>query len=744
VAAQSLPLVVLASIVFYVAIHNLSIFLRDPRNRECLTFFAMCITICLYDVASALLYNAPTTERGNLWQRLQIVCAGMVAAASPWFVFQYYSGSAHMPRKLRITAICVSLIFLLLAIPGPFNPGGLYWSSDKPLVKIVDLPLHLTLTYYEMTPGVLTELDYAMIIALVLFLLLFACQMYLGNHRREARASIGALFLVLLCGVSDALISRGVYRFMYTVEYAFIGYVILATTSLTRKVVEAGRVKDALRESEIRFRYLVETTSDWIWEVNTRGVYSYVSPAVFDLLGYSQAEVRGKSIFDFMSPSEAGRVEAIFQEHALSGAPIRRLESSLRRKDGRRIDVETNCVPVFGASGEFTGYRGIDRDITERKRIEERLRQAQKMEAVGTLVGGIAHDFNNLLTAILGFASLLRKELPAGSVHAADAEAIMDSARRATELIRQLLAFSRKTQPMELRAMDSRVVIREVASLLSRTFDKSIAIETRLPDEPLWVSGNADGLHQAILNLCINARDAMPEGGRLSIEAARDRPAGRSDPNGDRVILSVVDDGVGMDAAVKERIFDPYFTTKEQGRGLGLAMVYGIIRSHGGEIRVMSQPDCGTRVEISLPAAVEPEAIPEPEPGESAGAEGGETVLVIDDEAQVRQVLARILTCGGYSVLLAEDGMKGIEIFGDRPGAIDLVILDISMPFMCGSEVYSCLTKLNPRIRVLLSSGYSADDKAAELLARKVKGFLSKPYTVDTVLDTVKRTLERV
>ena len=289
-------------------------------------------------------------------------------------------------------------------------------------------------------------------------------------------------------------------------------------------------------------------------------------------------------------------------------------------------------------------------------------------------------------------------------------------------------------------------VAREVIGLLERTIDKAIAIEPYLADDLDTVEGDASQLHQVLLNLCLNARDAMPQGGRLIIETknmtlSEARTRTELDLKaGQYVLLSVTDTGIGMDAAIQQHLFEPFFTTKEEGRGLGLATVYGIVRGHGGAIHVYSEPGQGSTFKVYLPVASRPAEDTAPKEAEVVG--GTETVLVVDDEESVRKLLRRILEEGGYSVLLATDGVKAVELYTRLSAEIDLVVLDIIMPRMGGRETYERLREINPGVKVLLSSGYSENGQAQDILAAGARGFLQKPYDLRAVLHKVREVLE--
>jgi nitrogen-specific signal transduction histidine kinase/CheY-like chemotaxis protein len=386
----------------------------------------------------------------------------------------------------------------------------------------------------------------------------------------------------------------------------------------------------------------------------------------------------------------------------------------------------------------------IYEDITERKRAEERLRQAQKMEAIGQLAGGLAHDFNNLLTPIGGFADLLMRKIPEDSRQYEYLRQIKGGTKRAADLTSQLLTLARRAQ-VEVRFLSLNDVAREVIRLLERTIDRAIAIEPHLADDLATVEGDAGQLHQVLLNLCLNARDAMPDGGLLIIETRNltlSEEKSRTELDleaGQYVLLSVTDTGSGMDAETQQRLFEPFFTTKEEGRGLGLAMVYGIVQGHGGAIHVYSEPGQGSTFKVYLPVVSRPAEDTTPEEAEIVG--GTETVLVVDDEESVQALLRRILEEGGYTVLLAADGVEATELYAERSAEIDLVVLDIIMPRMGGRKTYERLREINPEVKVLLSSGYSKKGRAQDIMAAGAKGFLQKPYDLRAVLRQVREVL---
>ncbi len=1186
----------LAVVTFYVGVYNLLIFFRRPKDREYLTLAASCIFFSMYDVFCALLYGVSTSAEGGQWQRWQGVALALATASFAWFVFDYLEESAGFPARARTVIAIISSAFLLNAVLLTVERSGLYWIMDRPLVKTIRLPFGATVVYNEVTPGPLSNLQSLIGFAAYAYVFALIVRVYRAGAKKLARPLIIVMSFFFIAMVNDTAVSGGWYSFVYIIEYAYMVMVLNVTNSLTMKVVQSAVAREALQASDARFRGFVESSKDWIWEVDARGTITYSSPNIFDLLGYAPGEAVGKSAADFVSPDQSKELRQRLNAAETSPAPAERIEYECLRKDGGSVFVETNVIPLVDPRGACTGYRGIARDVTGRKaaegelrkharqlaalrqlgmeitaeldldsllrsvvsralglleagsggmyfhdpergviewrigvgpiqpppdsflgkgeglpgrvwergetlvvreppswggtgggaedapnlasmaapvrwggeffgvlyiiggparefgageanlldlfasqaavsirnarlfeeaksraerlsvvnriasavgaalsldelleivyretlalfapdaffialydeksgeielrfrmdegiripaervpaggglasrviagkkpllipdvqrekggveagsrdrgqmlrtwlgvpmllgdrvvgvisvqsyktgaygeddaellstvagqisaaverarlyqtlrdseekhrtlfeqamdaiilqgadgtildaneracrllgysrdellrlnaadiaapglplgaesgaespasgrrmegeyltrdgarvpveasialltvagkpvvsivahditmrrRVEEQLRQAQKMEAVGALAGGVAHDFNNILTSILGYATLLRQEVPVGSQLYEDVEAVAGSARRAAELTQQLRTFSRRTPQDEMKPVDLHDIIREVKSLLARTIDKSIVVETALEARLHTVEGISGQLHQALLNLCLNARDAMPMGGRVRIRTRTSAPLHGSRGKAGRLSLSVSDTGTGMTQEVRDHLFEPFFTTKQSGRGLGLAMVYGIVRGHGGQIVVQSSPGAGSTFEIDLPLTRR-SAKKEAGAGENPSRHrGSETVLVVDDEKTVRGVLTRILERNGYTVVLAEDGAEGVEKYRENGNAVDLVILDIAMPRMNGNEAYGALMEINPKLKVLVSSGYSEEDRVMDLIGRGANGFLRKPYESETVLAAVREVLD--
>jgi len=717
-----------------------------------------------------------------------------------------------------------------------------------------------------------------------------------------------------------------------------------------RKEFEAS-----LRRGEAKFRGLVESSSDWIWEVDCEGLYTFASSRVEEILGYRPEEMIGKSPFDFMPPSEARRVRELFQQTARAKQPLAALENVNLHRDGRRVVLETNGVPITDDSGALIGYRGVDRDVTDRKRteealtkrvlaltrplddpesvgfedlfnlddiqrlqddfarasgvasvitrtdgtpittasnscrlcsevirktdkglanclksdaelgrhdpegptirrcmscglwdagaaitvggkhvanwligqvrdetntveairgyareigadeeqaalafdevrqmpreqftnvaralftladqlsttayqnvqqarfiterkeaeaqrdqLEEQLRQAQKMEAVGQLAGGIAHDFNNILAAIMGNAELLKMDPPSDGQQTQFADEIIKGAARAADLTRQLLAFARKGKWRVVPA-DVHEIVDQTVAILSHSIDRRIEIRLKLNASPHTVTGDPAQLENALLNLGVNARDAMPDGGVLTYATrnvtltdvdCQQHPYELSP--GEFIEIRVSDTGVGMDNRTRQRIFEPFFTTKDigKGTGLGLAGVYGCVRSHEGSISASSSPGRGAEFTILLPSAeIETETAAQPPP-HSAPTKGTGHILVVDDEQSLREFMRTTMRHLGYEVSLCSEGAEAVEYYRKHHREIDLVILDLIMPQMSGQDAFREMKKIDPGVRVLVASGFSGNQAISEMLKEGALALLSKPFKISELSEAAAR-----
>jgi PAS domain S-box-containing protein len=511
-------------------------------------------------------------------------------------------------------------------------------------------------------------------------------------------------------------------------------------------ITDRKKAEERIVRSEERYRMLFEESKDGVFISTPEGIFLDINQAGVEMYGYSSKdELLNVDIARdlYVDPEQR---EAIKKELAEKGY-VKDYELHYKRKDGRIITVLETVTAVRDENNSIVTYRGIQRDVTEQKQIQQQLLQAQKMESIGTLAGGIAHDFNNLLGGVLGYASLIKNEFPEDHRGFGYANTIEKSATRAAELTAQLLGFARGGK-YEVRPLNLNIIADETLGIIERTLDKSIQIETNLSPQLPTVEGDAGQLQQVLLNLCLNAADAMHGGGKLTIETGiealtEEYAKARMDlRSGSCVCLSVTDTGIGIDQETQKRIFEPFFTTKEEGKGtgLGLAMVYGVIKNHGGYVSVYSEPDLGTTFKIYFPISGQRE---EPlSPQQEAPRGQNELILVVDDEEHIRSFAQEVLEANGYRVLLAADGAEALALQKQHDGDIGLVMLDLVMPRMGGHEAFLRMKARNPELKALLSTGYGQKGKAQEILDDGVLGFLQKPYQPNALLSKIRSVLD--
>jgi PAS domain S-box-containing protein len=511
--------------------------------------------------------------------------------------------------------------------------------------------------------------------------------------------------------------------------------------------IDRKRNEQSLRRSEIRYRSLVQTAVYGIYRSSLQGNFLDVNPALIGMLGYNDAlEVLAldpqKDVF--VVPAEYNRLVDEFRRNGrMDGFEVR-----WKRKDGNTITVRISGRAVAGGDEPSDVLEAIAEDITERRVLEDQFRQSQKMEAVGRLAGGIAHDFNNLLMVISGYTEVLLYHLSPGHPLHAKAEAIQQASDRATTLTRQLLAFSRK-QLLELKVIDVNAIVTDMERLLRPLIGEDIELTTSLAPSIGCTRADAGQLEQVIMNLVVNAKDAMPSGGKICIRTASVtlddsyRPENTFIKNGPYVMISVSDNGQGMNRETQARIFEPFFTTKEKnkGTGLGLSTVYGIIKQSGGYVFVQSELGRGTVFTIYFPRVDEPSEAHGIVPVSHAAAGGNETVLLVEDEDSVRQLVRETLESRGYRVLEAANGNAAIALAASHADPIHLIITDVVMPGLSGHELVQQLLPARPAIKVLYLSGYAQDAFAAPAAAEAQKTFLQKPFTLQSLTRKVREIL---
>lgn len=534
--------------------------------------------------------------------------------------------------------------------------------------------------------------------------------------------------------------------------------VALRTRALAERTERLSQVNLALGDSEARYKMLADNASDVIFTIDLAGVCTYISPSITTFNGFAAEDCLGKPIYSHMPPRDEAEIRGFLQRARETPEQLpatTRFQYQTRCRNGELKTAECNLSLLLDKQGQAAGILGVSRDITEARKAEaekaalqEAFRQSQKMEAIGTLAGGVAHDFNNLLTGIMGHAELIRTSGNLSAEVAGSMDVIETAAQRARELTAQLLGFSRKG-PIQKKEVPINKMVLETIALLKRTIDKNIVIDAGLSNTPLEVMGDPGQITQILLNLAVNARDAMPDGGRLTfatkgvhIDEYFTLTHYEALAPGPYCIITVTDTGTGIAREKIDRIFEPFFTDKPAGKGtgLGLAMVYGVTKSHGGTVTVYSETGVGTTFNVYLPLS--PNS-PKDDLQKTAQAPvaGKGTILVVDDEPVLRTLARTMLEKLGYQTMLAGDGEEALQVYREHGASIDLVLLDMIMPKMGGRECVNHLLQINPQVKVVISTGFSLESIYPNPTDGRHFGLLQKPYRLQELSEVVAATL---
>jgi PAS domain S-box-containing protein len=494
-------------------------------------------------------------------------------------------------------------------------------------------------------------------------------------------------------------------------------------------------------EANASLAIALDGASDAVLVADARGTIRFANAAFAALVGQPASELLGRPVA-VLAELGGGRLAGPLSA-AMTG--LRQGDQWTHTTEGRAIEGRivhrrATVTRAADAQGRVTHFIASVRDISREVELEHELRQTQKLEALGTLAGGVAHDFNNLLTGILGYASMLRTGLRQEAEVREAAEVIESAALRGAELANQLLGFAGRG-PQRSSLVDVHAVIRDVTRLLGRTIPRNVRVHERLGARRATIEGDRGQIQQVLLNLALNARDAMPHGGDLRFETEVEEREASADAPSRQLVVRVSDTGTGMSKTVQARIFEPFFTTKPpgQGSGMGLSVVYGIVTRHGGGVSAQSEEGAGTVFRLALPLVDQPREAEHSRPGELVRGSG--RILVVDDEPAVRRVIARMLESLGYAVVALGDGREAVDYFRTRGAVLDLVIVDLDMPGMGGEECFRRLRELDPDVRVLVSTGLGPAGAVESLLAAGARGYLGKPYLMAQLSDAVARAL---
>jgi two-component system, cell cycle sensor histidine kinase and response regulator CckA len=512
----------------------------------------------------------------------------------------------------------------------------------------------------------------------------------------------------------------------------------------------SSELREALLRSEERHRIAGEAAKVGVWDWSADPKQCHVDASLKRLLGFEDHELAAELVAwrALVHPEDIEYVAGVVRAHLVGMTPSFEIEHRMLHKDGTVRWFLTRGTAIRDAAGRVARLVGSGMDVSERRRLEQQLHHAQKLEAVGQLAGGIAHDFNNLLGVIGGYAEMAARAVRHDEAASRPLEQVLRAAQRAAELTRQLLAFSRR-QELQPRVLDLNEVVAEIEPMLRRLIGEDVGLELALDRAPACVRADRGQLEQVVANLAVNARDAMRHGGKLTLRTSRARLDEDSEPRmagarvGRHAVLAVADTGHGMDAATLARIFEPFFTTKESGKGtgLGLATVHDIVAQNGGHIRVSSEPGRGTTFEIWLPE-VEEQADRPLDDVASAARGGCERLLVVEDEASMRMLTAELLRDAGYEVEVAEGGEQALALIASGVPAPRLLLIDVVLPGMSGPELAARVRALLPGIGVAYVSGYSHEAIAQRSVLEEGALLIAKPFSNDTLLRGVRQVLD--
>jgi PAS domain S-box-containing protein len=524
---------------------------------------------------------------------------------------------------------------------------------------------------------------------------------------------------------------------------------VMGSVAVAEDITHQRATEEALRRSQAMLQSASRLGKLGGWTVDLRNAHLFWTDEVYRIHEAPPDYVPTvEEAIHFYAPEYRALIQEVFTACAEEGIPYDE-ELQIITTQGQRVWVRTIGQAVRNEEGEIVEIEGAFQDISERKRLEAQLLRAQRMESIGTLAGGIAHDLNNVLSPILLSVPLLRQSLTSER-DLRRLTLLNESAQRGAELVRQVLAFARGAQGQRIPIQVDEVV-QDVVRLLRETLDKNIIIEQQMPEQTWTVRGDPTQLHQVLVNLCVNARDAMPAGGTLSISVANlhlDGPSATIHPDacpGTYVQLTVADNGNGIPTEIVDRIFDPFFTTKPigEGTGLGLATVQGIVKGHGGFITVYSELDHGTAFRIYLPAQPNPSLHGQQHDQQPTTPGQGELILVVDDEPAVRTAIQHTLESYGYRAVLAEDGAEALSIYAQQGHQIAAVLTDMMMPVMDGLATIHALIRLNPHVRIIAASGLMMNDTILQARTAGACDFLSKPFTAEALLHALNTALSK-
>ncbi len=508
-----------------------------------------------------------------------------------------------------------------------------------------------------------------------------------------------------------------------------------------------AKLFDRMKRSELMYFDLFENSPDIYFSINRDHIITGCNTTGARMLGFEKEIIIGEKFENFFIPEEQSALQEILIRMFVEGRGVKDLEEQMVRKEGGPFYVNVNTSLVFDEKGKTSHARIVARDISQRKKMESAILHAQKIDSIGNLAGGIAHDFNNILAAVLGSASIMRRHMKEDHDLAKYVQIIEGAARRGSSLTRQLLTFARKTENV-VKSVELHPLIEETLGLFERSGSKEIEVDKEFTAEPLNTNGDEGQIQQAILNILLNAREALPNGGKITITTkntiadAHTVSQFTSVRAGRFAAITIADTGIGMDAKMKSRVFEPWFTTKEFGTGLGLSVVYGVVQSHGGFINLESEVGRGTSFTMYLPGS-DAKAKVTAVNRRPRLARGSENILIIDDEVSLCEIAKDMLSNLGYSVSYVHDGKAGVEMYRTRRASLDLVLMNMNMPLMGGRETFRQLRNINPELPIMIVTGHGRAVVDESAWSTEISGYLQKPFQLEDLATKVRQVLDK-
>lgn len=712
---------------FLTSLHHFFISLNGVKREEHFNIGIVAVAAIFYTYSMEMIYSAETVDQILKANKIQMFCVPL------FFIFYGRFASYFCNKTPTLSLSILSIILGVVPFVRMFSEGLLTYINIRG-VKKVTLFWGEQISQLDCETTLFASFYYLLIFIFVGYLFMLSVSAIKTSEYRKGKALLATLIIFILCAVNDVLVDTLNLNWMYLGEYGFILIILVISFYLSKDVYRASVLQSKVEESEKLLATILENAPAVISIKDLNGKYLVINDEFEKVFNLDKREIINKTDKELFDDHLARSFHLNMSEVIRKGEPMQ-FEEVIPKNDGPHLYI-SNKFPVYNKDGEIYAVGSMSTDISDKRNLEIRLRQSEKMQAVGQLAGGVAHDFNNQLAGIIGYSDMIKEKSENDASIQEYVKYILTAAKRSSELTDQLLAFARKGKYQSV-IVNIHEIIDETIALLKRSISKKIELKENFCSKNLKVLGDATQLQNVILNLAVNSCDAMDDGGELIISTELTfldnkfcKKSSYTIKPGMFIQITVEDDGQGIPQENLNRIFEPFFTTKEpgQGTGMGLSAAYGTIKNHNGAIDIESEINEGTKIIVYLPEAQNEEnkSVEKEIPEESV--KGFGEIVVIDDESVIRRMISRILPSLGYNVKDFEKGTEAIEYYRNHYNDIDLVIVDMIMPEMDGKDVFKALYKINPNVKILLSSGFSIEGDAQKLIDMGAQGFIHKPY----------------